>query len=408
MNLKQKYSILFTLGGLSALAPLSIDMYLPAFPQIAKDLNTDIAHVSFSLTSYFIGISLGQLLYGPLTDKFGRKKPLLLGLLIFFVSAVGCALSPSVFWLISLRVILAFGGCAGMVTSTAAVKDLFPQSEVAKIFSILMLILGIAPIVGPTLGGTILTVTNWHFIFYFLSFFSLILIVMVYLYLPEFKELKNKKTLTIANIVKDYKFVITRNGFLFYALATGTAMAGMFAYISGSPFVFIKYFKFSEVQYSLIFAFNALGFIAGSQINRALLNKYSSIEIIYLAGFMLLSVSIVLVLLLMVDFLGPITLIAFIFTFLFSLGLLIPNATAGALSSFTINAGMASAVVGAFQMILSAVSSWLVNFLFNGSIEPMVFGICCPSAFCSMILFFLWRKSKSAKDNISATSKKIL
>jgi DHA1 family bicyclomycin/chloramphenicol resistance-like MFS transporter len=394
MNLKQKYSILFTLGGLSALAPLSIDMYLPAFGQIAGDLSTDIAQVSFSLTSYFIGITLGQLIYGPLTDKFGRKKPLLVGLCIFFVSSLGCAFSPSVFWLISLRTILAFGGCAAMVTSTASVQDLFDQSEVAKIFSILMLILGIAPIVGPTLGGVILTITNWHFIFYFLSFFSLVLITLVYLFLPELDVLKNKKSLTLSNIIRDYKFVVTQDNFLFYALATATAMSGMFAYISGSPFVFIQYFKFTEVQYSLIFAFNAVGFIVGSQLNRVLLNKYCSVEIIYAGGLMLLSVSVILVVLLMANLLNAIFLIAVIFIFLFSLGLLIPNCTAGAVSNFTINAGIASAVVGAFQMFLSAISSWLVNFLNNGSIEPMVFGIFCPSIFCSVILFLLWRKNK--------------
>jgi DHA1 family bicyclomycin/chloramphenicol resistance-like MFS transporter len=125
MTSKQKTGILLTLGGLSALAPFSIDMYLPAFPEIANTLKTDLAQVSFSLTGYFVGISLGQLLYGPLTDRFGRRKPLLAGLLVFRFSSIGCALSPSVTWLISMRVILALGGCAGMVTATAAVRDIF-------------------------------------------------------------------------------------------------------------------------------------------------------------------------------------------------------------------------------------------------------------------------------------------
>lgn len=140
MTSKQRYYLVFILGGLSALAPLSIDMYLPAFPAIANGLNTDISHVAFSLTSYFIGISLGQLFYGPITDKYGRKKPLLIGLLVFFIASVGCALSPSIDWLIFMRVIMALGGCVGMVVSRAVVRDVFPVNETAKVFSTLMLI----------------------------------------------------------------------------------------------------------------------------------------------------------------------------------------------------------------------------------------------------------------------------
>ncbi|MDR6943762.1 multidrug effflux MFS transporter [Mucilaginibacter pocheonensis] len=390
----RKNAVLLTLGGLAALAPFSIDMYLPGFPQIANTLHTDIAHVSFSLTSYFIGISFGQLVYGPITDKFGRRKPLMIGLLIFIIAALGCALSTSVSWLVAMRVILAFGGCAGMVTGTAAVRDIFPKSEVAKIFSILMLILGLGPVIAPTLGGAILTISNWHFIFYFLAFFGLLLLIMINRFLPEFEKLKNPKRLTFVNVFRDYQYVIRENNFLFFALASSTAVAAMFAYISSSPFVFIKYFKFSELQYSFIFAFNALGFIAGSQWNRRLIKQFDSLNIIYCAGALLLAVPISGLILLNAGILNPPITIALIFILLFSIGLLIPNCTAMALSGFTVNAGVASALVGSFQMILSAISSWFVSYLFDGTVWPMVIGLLVPAAICALVLLGLKLKNK--------------
>lgn len=401
MTTKQKYSLLFILGGLSALAPFSIDMYLPAFPAIAKGLNTDISQVALSLTSYFVGISIGQLFYGPITDKFGRKKPLLFGLTVFLLASIGCALSPTINWLIAMRVVLALGGCVGMVVSRAVVRDLFPVSEIAKIFSILMLIVGVAPILAPTIGGWVLTVSTWRTIFYFLTAFSFILILSVFFYLPESKNPNRAKSLKMQDVMKDYRDVLQEKTFLFYALGSSIAMAGMFAYISGSPFVFMKFHGFTEAEYGWAFGANAMGFIIGSQINRLLLNKFSSLQIITMSSFTLLLVSLLLMSLLGLNLLTPALLITLIFTFLFSLGLLVPNCTALALAPFTYNAGSASALIGFIQMITGAGVSALVSILHDSTRFPMVFGMFFCGIICFLIIMLLNFKVKKWRAEIA-------
>ncbi len=389
MTSKQRYSFLFILGGLSALAPLSIDMYLPAFPSIANGLNTDISHVAFSLTSYFIGISVGQLFYGPITDKYGRRKPLLIGLALFFIASVGCALSPTIDWLIAMRVIMALGGCVGMVVSRAVVRDVFPVSETAKIFSTLMLIVGVAPILAPTVGSWILTVSTWRSIFYVLAGFGLLLIAAVYLFLPESGTINRKVPLRAKTILKDYKIVLAERTFLYFAVASSIAMGGMFAYISGSSFVFMNYFGLTEANFGLVFSVNAIGFILGSQLNRILLNKYSSLQIITVSSFILLGVSVLMLTAYFLALMTLITLISLLFTFLFCLGLLVPNATAMALAPFSKNAGSASALLGFIQMICGASLSALVGALHNDTILPMLSGMAFAGIGAFVIILML-------------------
>lgn len=397
MTLKQKYTILFILAGLSALAPFSIDMYLPAFPAIAKGLHTDIAQVTLSLTSYFIGISIGQLFYGPVIDKFGRKKPLLFGLFLFAAASVGCALAPSIYWLIAMRVVLALGGCVGMVVSRAVVRDLFPVSETAKIFSILMLIVGVAPILAPSIGGWVLSVSGWRSIFYVLTGIGGLLIAAVYFYLPESHKEMTTKPLNFKNSIADYKTVFFNKTFIFYAFAGSIAMAGMFAYISGSPFAFMKYFGLSESQYGWIFGTNAMGYIAGSQINRLLLKRLTSLQIVLLAGGTLFIVALSMITLLQLELFTPVVLVLHIFTFLFCLGILVPNSTAMALAPFTENAGSASALIGFLQMVCGAILSIVVSALHDETLLPMVFGMAAAGLIAFMIILRLNANTKKGK-----------
>ena len=389
MTLKQKYSLLFILGGLSALAPFSIDMYLPAFPSIAKGLGTNISHVAFSLTSYFLGISFGQLFYGPITDKYGRKKPLLFGLAVFFLSAIGCALSPTIDWLIYMRVIMALGGCVGMVVSRAVVRDVFPVSETAKIFSTLMLITGVAPIIAPTVGSWILTVSTWRTIFYVLGGFSLVLIISVYLYLPESASINKSLKLNPKGIFKDYKNVFTERSFLYFALASSIGMGGMFAYISGASFVFMNYFELSESTFGFVFSANAIGFIAGSQLNRLLLNKYTSLQIITFASIILVSVSFAMLITYSLGIVTLPVLVGLLITFLFSLGLLVPNSTAMALAPFKKSAGSASALIGFIQMLVGASISAAVSALHNDTILPMFLGMAFSGCGAFIVILML-------------------
>lgn len=383
LSIKKKYSILFILGALSALGPFSIDMYLPAFPAIALDLHTSVPQVTLSLTAYFIGISVGQLIYGPITDKYGRKKPLLVGLTIFLLASVGCALAPTIGWLITFRILLALGGCVGMVVSRAVVRDIFPASEIAKIFSTLMLIVGAAPILAPTIGGWIQTITSWRYIFYFLTLFSALLIFAVYFLLKESFVPNKNRSLNIKHVTQDYYSVFSDKTFLYFALAGSFCLAGMFTYISSAPFVFMKYFNFSESQFGIIFGVNALGYILGSQLNRFLLEKYTSFKIITMASLYLLLIAVALLLGFAIGIIEANILMIALFAFLFISGLIVPNTTALALMTFENSAGTASALIGFIQMVCGTIMSGMISLLHNNTLFPMVFIM----AFCGITSF---------------------
>lgn len=393
MNQQQKNTIILTLGALAALGPLSIDMYLPGFSAIAADLETDIAHVGLSLTSYFIGISVGQLGYGPLIDRFGRKKPLILGLLLYLLTALGCAFSPDVYWLIGLRFLLAIGGCAGMVASRAMVRDLFPVSETAKVFSTLILIMGVAPILAPTIGGYLSAHLGWQYIFFFLVAFSGFMLIMVKVLLPESRPPDPTVSLKPGAVLKDYVKLFREADFTSYALVGSITYAGLFAYISGSPFVFMEYFGFSETLYGWLFGLNAFGFILGSQLNRFWLKRQNPAHIVLRVAFFQFLVGLALAIGSLLGVLNANTTLLLIFFFIFWLGFLAPNTMALALEPFTRHVGSASALLGSFQMIAGALASVLVSAFHNGTILPMTLIM----AVCAFLGFGLLLKHQQKK-----------
>ncbi len=368
--LKNHRSIILILGALTALGPFSIDMYLPAFPAIAEALHTDIAHVTLSLTSFFVGISVGQLICGPLLDRFGRKKPLVIGLVIYILAAIGCAVVPGVWWLVGMRLLLALGGCVGMVAGRAVVRDVFPVHETAGVFSTLMLVMGIAPIIAPTVGGYVTAYLGWRYVFVVLAVIALLMLVAVVRYLPESKTPDATVSLRIKAICREYLEVMKERSFVWYTIAGGAASAGMFAYISGSPFVYMKLFGLSESQYGWAFGANAFGLIAGSQVNRVLLKTYTPAKIALALAIVLMAVAGLLVL---AGFWQAQWLVmGLVWCFLLCLGFLSPNTTALALQPFTRYAGSASALLGAIQMVAGALASAAVSMLHNGTIVPMV------------------------------------
>src|SRR6478736_2295380 len=210
---KKSFYLILILGLLTAIGPFSIDMYLPAFPDIAMNLHTTVARVTLSLSSFFIGISFGQLLYGPLLERFGRKKPLYIGLCVYLLASIGCALAASVNALIVLRLLQALGGCVGMVAARAMVRDLFEVKENAKIFSTLMLVVAVSPIIAPTLGGYITSLLGWQYVFVMLIIVDLIVIISAYFLLPESKEPDPNFSLRPVPILKNFSGVITHPQF---------------------------------------------------------------------------------------------------------------------------------------------------------------------------------------------------
>ena len=276
--------IIALLGALIGITPFSIDMYLPSFPAIASDLHAEISQVTLSLTSFFIGVAVGQLFLGPISDRYGRKTPLLLGLALYVVASFGCIFARSVHALIVLRVVQALGGCAGMVISRAMVRDMFSGSEIAKVFSLLMLVMGVAPVLAPTIGGIVTTALGWRYIFVVLMLIGLSLLVITARMLPETRKPDVSLSLHPLRVLREYFSILQEPRFATYALTGSLASAGLFAYIAGSPFVFMKLFGVSEKHYGWIFGMNALGLIMASQVNRLLLRKRTSADIILRAS----------------------------------------------------------------------------------------------------------------------------
>lgn len=377
---QNQFYLILILGLLTAIGPLSIDMYLPAFPAIAKGLHTSVSSVMLSLSSFFIGISFGQLIYGPLLERFGRKNPLYFGLIIYAVSSFACATALTVNTLIIFRFLQAMGGCVGMVAARAMVRDLFEVKDNAKIFSTLMLVVAVSPIVAPTLGGYITAYLGWRYIFGMLIVVISVIILAVYFLLPESKKPDPNFSLRPSSIIKSFVTIIKNPQFGIYTFTGAAAYAGLYAYISGSPFVFMVLFKVSEKYYGWIFAFIAAGLISASQFNNFLLRKYSSEQIIKWALYIQNTIGLLLV---ASSFFGVhdlYVIIILIFMFLCCQGFIYPNASALSMAPFGSNAGSASALMGFIQMSVGGFMSAMVSFLQNGSSLPMT-GI---MAFCSI------------------------
>ena len=383
-----KFYLILILGCLTAIGPLSIDMYLPAFPEIAKSLHTSVAQVTLSLSSFFIGISAGQFLYGPLLERFGRKKPLYLGLSIYLLASVGCALATSVNALIALRLLQALGGCVGMVASRAMIRDLFDVKENAKIFSTLMLVVAVSPIIAPTLGGYITAALGWHYVFVMLIIIAISILIAIYFLLPETKKPDPGFSLKPKPIIKSYAAVLTHPQFYTYALTAAISAASIYTYIAGSPHVFMELFHVNEKQYGWIFALIAMGLIGASQLNSVLLKNYTSQQIIKTALRCQSIIGAVMVVMIVFGWVDLFGIIFFIFIFLCCQGFVFPNASALSLAAFGHNAGSASALLGGIQMGIGAGTSAVVSVLQNSTALPMasVMACCAISALCIFLL----------------------
>lgn len=384
----RRFKLILILGLLSAIGPFSIDMYLPGFPSIAADLHTTVAKISLSLSSFFIGISFGQMIYGPLLDRYGRKKPLYIGLSAYFIASIGCTMATSADQLIWLRLLQALGSCSGMVASRAMVRDLFHVNENAKVFSLLMLVVGVSPIIAPTLGGYLSSEFSWHYVFAVLAVMSAIILFTVHFYLPESKPPDPHFSLKPKPIINGFLGVAREPQFYTYALAGSIASAGLYAYIAGSPSVFMELYKVSEKQYGWIFAAVAIGLIISSQMNTFFLRKYKSEQIVVIALFCQSVTGLLLVTGSLFGFLGLFSTIFLCFIFLSCQGFTFPNTSALSLAPFSKNAGSASALLGSVQMGIGAFTSALVSYLHNATPVPMA-GVMASCAFISFSILLI-------------------
>ncbi|HNS41398.1 MAG TPA: multidrug effflux MFS transporter [Taishania sp.] len=392
--------LILLLGILAAIGPFTIDMYLPGFQQIATAFQVEEQQVAFTLTSYFFGIAVGQLIYGPIVDKYGRKKPLLVGLSIYIIASLGCAIAFNLESLIAMRLLQALGACVGMVASNAIISDVYEVEKRAKAFSLIMLVMGVAPLIAPSLGSIFIINYGWATIFYFLALFSFLVFMLIYFFLPETSEHMHSHKLRGKKIALGYYFILRNKVFLNYTLASSLSMSILFGYISSASFIFLTYFGLSKETFSLVFAINASGLISGSYVNGLLTSRFHFIKIAKVAVIVLLAVSgCVLFIVSTTPTLPYQWVVASLFSILFLLGFINPNTTAASFAPFSGNAGAASALGGAIRMGVGAITASIVGVLQSDSLVT-VFVIILALAVAVVVLTF---KAPSIESKLKDT-----
>jgi DHA1 family bicyclomycin/chloramphenicol resistance-like MFS transporter len=396
MTKARYFKLILILGALTALGPFSIDMYLPGFAGIAKDLNTTVANVAMTLSSYFIGISAGQLLYGPLLDRYGRKKPLFIGLLVYILASLGCVFVQDIDTFIGLRFIQAIGSCAATVASVSMVRDLFPVRDIPKVFSLLMLVVGLSPMLAPTVGGYVTAAYGWHMVFLILMFIGIVILFAAQFGLPNSYTPDSSISLKPKPILLNFGIVLKEPQFYTYAFTGAIAFSGLFTYVAASPILFMDIFNVDAKTYGWIFAFMSLSFILASQLNSVLLKSFSSEKMIYGA---LVTQSVIVIAFLICslnDFLGLYETIALLFLFLACLGISNPNTAGLTLAPFTRNAGSASALMGAIQLGLGAFASFAVGVFVKNSMVSMVV-IMTVSTVTALVVLIIGKRTIKTK-----------
>lgn len=383
LNRTAYYRLAVVLGALTAMGPLAIDMYLPALPTIARDLETSAASVQVSLAVYFVGIALGQAFYGPLSDRWGRKPALYFGLTLFAASSVGCALAGDVRTLILLRFLQALGGCAPLVVPRAVVRDYFDQRESARMLSVLILVMGLAPILAPLIGGQLLLTFGWRSVFWVLAAYGALWLAIVVVLLPESLPEARRQRQRFAEVMAVYGRLLKDRAYVGYVLSGGLIFSGLLAYIAGSPFVFIELFGVAPERYGLFFGTNAIGIIGASQINRWLASRFDASDIVSVVLPVAMTAGLVLAVDAYTGFGGFPGILVPLFVFIACHGFVMPNTTALAMAPHGRVAGSASALMGTLQFVLGATAGILVGALGDGTAVPfaVVIATCGAGAF---------------------------
>jgi len=387
--------LVVTLGVLSAFGPVSIDMYLPAFPQITQDLRTSPGAVQLTLSVFLAGFAVGQLLWGTLSDHIGRRIPLVAGCLAFALASAAASHSHAIASLIVWRFLMGLSGSAGVVVSRAVVRDLFDETVSARFYSMMMIIGGIAPIVAPSLGGLVLHFAGWRVIFWVIAAFGVVCTVAALLDVPETLPRESRIRGHVADIVVRYARLMVNPRYIGYAFMAGLTFGELFAYISSASFVFIQVHGISPQRFGLYFGSNAIGVYCVGQVNRWLLSRFTSRQVLWRASQLNSVLALTLVVVVLTGFGGFAGLFCTLFLCVASLGLIFPNVVAAAMQPVPTEAGCASALLGMLQFTIGAVSGGLIGLFQNGSAVPMAtaiagFSLCSLAVLC----FFAGRSGR--------------
>ncbi len=379
--------LVLILAVLSLIAPLAIDMYLPALPFIAASLGATDAQAQLTLPTYFAGFAIGQAFYGPIADRFGRKPPLYFGLTVYILASIGCALAPDIETLIALRFLQSAGGCAGTVVARAMVRDLFSGADAIRVYSRVLLVFGVGPILAPMIGSGVLIWFGWREIFWLLTAIGILSMILIFVRMPESLKPEHVRPLRLESVIVGYWRLFTHRNFVGYALTGGTMMAGTFAYIAGLPFVIVNVYGYPDYYFSAVFGINAVGFIVASQINVAAQRRSSPERVLLTALLIQIAAAAVFVIDVAAGIGGLFGILVPLFVWIATMGFVIPNTTGLAMGPFASNAGAASAMLGVLQFVLAALSSGLLSWLtkFDDTALPMI-GVMAGFSLLSLLI----------------------
>ncbi|HEX4650715.1 MAG TPA: multidrug effflux MFS transporter [Granulicella sp.] len=375
--------ITLLLGALCVVTPFAIDMYLPAFSKIAAAYNTNSSAISLTLSTYFVGFALGQIFYGPFLDRFGRKRPLYLGLAIYILASIGCALAPDLRTFVALRFLEALGGCVAQVGAIAMVRDFFPAKESARMFSMLFLMIGVSPLLAPTIGSAIMTGLGWEWIFALLAAIASAILALIFFLLPEGHQPDHSVSLRPGAILAGYWNIFKVPQFVTYSFAGAFSFAGLYTFVAGSSIIFMDGFHMGTKAFGIVFAVLVMGFIGGNQVNVLLLRLFNSQQIFNYALLAQVAIGIVFFLGMRSHAVGLTGTLVLFFLFLSCIGLTYPNAAALGLAPFSRDAGRASALMGFLQTGTGALVSLGIGFLGASAIVTLL------SATALLALFIL-------------------
>ncbi|MFJ2753097.1 Bcr/CflA family multidrug efflux MFS transporter [Streptomyces sp. NPDC087297] len=366
--------VTFVLGGLTALPPLSMDMYLPALPQVTDALHSPAATVQLTLTACLAGMALGQLVIGPMSDKWGRRRPLLIGMVVYVLATAICALAPTTELLISFRLLQGLAGAAAIVIARAVVRDLYDGDEMARFFSTLMLISGAAPIIAPLIGGQVLRFADWRGVFLVLTVVGAVLTLMVWRGLGETLPPERRHTGGLGSALRTMRGLLGDRVFAGYTLTGGFSFAVLFSYISASPFVVQEIYGASPQAFALLFGLNSVGLILVGQINGKLLVGRVRLDKVLAVGLAVVTAAAVALLLMSTGVFGKVGLTpiaAALFVLMSAMGVVLPNTNAQALMRTPHAAGSASALLGTSSFLIGAIASPLVGIAGEDTAVPM-------------------------------------
>nr|WP_031465933.1 Bcr/CflA family multidrug efflux MFS transporter [Sciscionella sp. SE31] len=372
--LRTRIRFALILGALTAFAPLSIDMYLPALPALRNEFHSSESLVQLTLTACVIGLGVGQLIAGPLSDSLGRRRPLLVGLGIYALASLACAFAPSVPALIGLRLVQALAGSAGLVIARAVVRDLFSGKAMAKFFSMLMLVNGLAPILAPVLGGQLLRVTTWRGVFVVLTVVGVLLLAATVFTLPETLPRERRGAGKVSATLRTYLRLVTDRGLLSCVLVAGISFGALFTYVSSSSFVLQSGYHLSPQQFSFVFGANSIGIVLFGQLNGRLVGRFSPRALLG-TGLGISAVAGVLLVLAVLFGAGLAVVLVPMWVSVSSVGMIMPNASTLALSDYPDSAGSASALLGFGQFLIGGVTAPVIG-LGGANPLPMAASIC--------------------------------